>query len=80
MLTLQEGEYKAVDRDTIYTLASHNYLLKEGGSGCGMFADNVFLMDESILDYQVLADYMTEGLGGRIGLEYAQTEGRITIQ
>jgi hypothetical protein len=45
-----------------------------------MFADNVFLMDESILDYQVLADYMTEGLGGRIGLEYAQTEGRITIQ
>ena len=80
MVLNKEGEYKAVDRDTIYTLASHNYLLKEGGSGCGMFADNVFLMDESILDYQVLADYMTEGLGGRIGLEYAQTEGRITIQ
>jgi 2',3'-cyclic-nucleotide 2'-phosphodiesterase (5'-nucleotidase family) len=80
MVLNKEGEYETLDSDSIYTLASHNYLLKEGGSGCGMFADNVFLMDESILDYQVLADYMTEGLGGRIGLEYAQTEGRITIQ
>ena len=80
MVLNKEGEYETLDSDNIYTLASHNYLLKDGGSGCGMFADNVFLMDESILDYQVLADYMTEGLGGRIGLEYAQTEGRITIQ
>ncbi|MBQ2879983.1 MAG: bifunctional metallophosphatase/5'-nucleotidase [Anaerotignum sp.] len=80
MVLNEKGEYEPLDSNKIYTLASHNYLLKEGGSGCGMFADNHFLIDESIQDYQALADYMTEGLNGKIGLKYAQTEGRITIQ
>ena len=80
MVLNAEGEYEPLDVNRVYKLASHNYLLKEGGSGCDMFADNVFLIDESIPDYQALADYITEGLNGRIGLKYARTEGRITVK
>ena len=80
MVLNETGEYEPLDVNRVYKLASHNYLLKESGSGCSMFADNTFLIDESILDYQALADYMTEGLHGRIGQNYGKTEGRILVK
>ncbi len=80
MIQQAEGTYESLDVNKVYTVASHNYLLKEGGSGCGMFADNTFLLDDIALDYQVLVDYMTKALGGKVDLRYAQTEGRITVK
>lgn len=80
MVQNKQGEYEPLDVDGVYLVASHNYLLKEGGSGCGMFADNVFVIDEGMLDYQILETYMTEKLGGKIGEEYSYTEGRIYIK
>ena len=79
MVQNEQGEYEPLDADAVYTVASHNYLLKEGGSGCGMFADNMFVINEGMLDYQILETYMTEALGGKIGEEYSQIEGRINI-
>ena len=76
----EAGMYVPIDPEATYKLASHNYLLKEGGSGYGMFMDNELLIDEGMLDYQVLVEYMTETLGGKIGAQYAQTEGRITVK
>lgn len=74
-----EGEYEPLDVNKVYTLASHDYLLKEGGSGCQMFMDNPFIIDEGMLDYQVLVTYMTEALGGKIDTRYGKTEGRINV-
>lgn len=74
-----DGEYEPLDVNAVYTVASHNYLLKESGSGCPMFTDNVFLIDEGMLDYQVLITYMQEGLNGKIDTRYEKTEGRIQV-
>ena len=75
----ENGEYEPIDVNAVYKVASHNYLLKECGSGCPMFADNVFLMDEGMADYQVLITYMQEGLNGNIDNRYETTEERILI-
>lgn len=73
------GEYEPLDENAVYTVASHNYLLKECGSGCPMFADNVFLIEEGMADYQVLITYMQEALNGKIDTRYDKTEGRICV-
>lgn len=54
-------------------------LFEESGDGLNMFMDHEFLLDESMLDYQVLMEYV-EQLGGVIGEAYAQTEGRIIVE
>ena len=76
----EAGMYVPIDPEATYKLASHNYLLKQGGSGYGMFMDNELLIDEGMADYQILVDYMTKNLDGKIGENYAKTEGRITVK
>ena len=70
-----------IDPEATYTLASHNYMLKSGGDGYTMFADNALLQDEVMLDNQVLINYITESLGGVVGEEYSDPygQGRITF-
>lgn len=70
-----------LDPDKTYTLASHNYKLKDCGDGYSMFADNVFLQDSVMIDNQVLINYIVDVLGGTVGEEYADPygQGRITI-
>lgn len=70
-----------IEPDKLYTLAGHNYTLKEFGGGFNMFKDAKMLHDCTMLDYQVIIDYITDHLGGVIGQEYADPygEGRITI-
>ena len=65
-----------IDPEREYTLASHNYLLKEGGSGIGIFMEDELLLDDIKLDYQVVIDYITEALGGIVGEEYADLHGQ----
>ena len=70
-----------LDPEKTYTLASHNYKLKNCGDGYSMFADNVFLQDSVMIDNQVLINYIVDVLGGTVGEEYADPygQGRITI-
>ena len=70
-----------IDPEKTYTLASHNYKLKDCGDGYTMFADNVFLQDSVMIDNQVLINYIVDVLGGTVGEEYADPygQGRITI-
>ena len=70
-----------LDPEKTYTLASHNYLLKDCGDGYTMFSDNVLLQDSVMLDNQVLINYIIENLGGTVGEEYSEPygQGRITI-
>lgn len=84
------GEYRVknvnvggepLDLDKTYTLASHNYMLLNGGDGYSMFTDNKVILDSVMLDNRVLIDYIVEYLGGVVGEQYSDPrgEGRITI-
>ena len=85
MFTGVAGEYRvknvmidgeAIDLNRTYTLASHNYLLKNGGGGMTMFDDCVLLQDEVMIDNQVLINYITGTLGGVVGEEYSDPYGQ----
>lgn len=76
----EDGSYVPIDPAKTYTLASHNYLIKQGGDGLNMFMDNTLAMDEGMPDYQVLITYITDHLGGTIGSDYAQPQGRVTVR
>lgn len=65
-----------VDPEKVYTLASHNYKIKDMGDGYTMFADNTILQDEVMIDNQVLINYIVEVLGGVVGEEYAEPYGQ----
>jgi 2',3'-cyclic-nucleotide 2'-phosphodiesterase (5'-nucleotidase family) len=87
-----DGEYrvhnvkigdKALELDKTYTLASHNYMLKNAGGGYVMFKNCKLILDEVILDYEALIKYIDEELGGNISKDsiYANPygEGRINF-
>ncbi len=62
-----------------YTLASHDYMLKNGGDGLVMFKDDKTLVDGTMLDNEVLIQYITDNLGGKISNTYKAAQGRITV-
>ena len=85
MFVKVDGEYRVknvmvggepLDLTKTYTLACHDYKLKNMGDGYTMFADNVFLLDSVMVDNQVLITYITEHLGGVVGDEYAEPYGQ----
>lgn len=80
MVLCDDGTYAPLDPEATYTLAGHNYALKNGGDGMSMFAGATLLIDEGILDYQALINYITDNLGGELGSTYAATDGRITVR
>lgn len=80
MVLNAEGEYESIEADKTYTMASHNYLIKEGGAGIDIFKDNVLLIDEGMVDYEVLINYITKDLNGELSGLYSETEGRITVE
>ena len=72
---------KALDPEQTYTLACHDYLLKNGGDGYTMFKDCTLTQDCVMLDNQVLINYIVDKLGGSVGKDYSEPygAGRITI-
>lgn len=85
MFTGVDGEYRVknvmvggepLDPEKTYTLASHNYMLKNHGDGYTMFDGCTILQDEVKLDNQVLKDYITGTLEGVIGEEYSDPYGQ----
>ena len=85
MFVAVEGEYRVknvmvgsepLDLEKTYTLASHNYKLKNNGDGYTMFDGCNMLQDEVKLDNQVLIDYITTTLGGVVGEDYADPYGQ----
>lgn len=77
ILDSETGAYAAIDPKATYTLASHNYMLKDGGDGYAMFgAANVkILKDEVMVDNEVLINYIKDELGGVVGEQYANPRG-----
>lgn len=70
-----------IDPEAIYTVASHNFMLKNGGDGFVMFKEGEVIVDEVMIDNQVLINYIIDVLGGVVGEDYADPygQGRITI-
>ena len=77
----ETGSWVALDLNAKYNLAGYNYTLRDLGDGFAMFNGAVNVLDYVMEDYLVLANYITEGLNGVIGDEYADLngQGRITI-
>ncbi len=79
VMVLQGDEYVPIDPQKTYTVASHNYMIKKGGSGMVHFlAGKELVVDESIQDYQMLVNYF-EYLGNDFS-QYSTVDGRITIK
>lgn len=75
-----EGEYVPINPSAKYSIATVNYIAKEGGCGLEYFLSGVnVLVDSSVLDYEALSDYATINLNGDLSA-YKAPEGRITIQ
>ena len=75
----ENGEWVPIDPEKTYTVACHNYLLQDMGDGYTMFTDNVYILDKVIIDNQVIINYICDFLGGNVGSEYAEPQGRITV-
>ncbi len=67
--------------NTLYSVASHDFLLKNGGDGMTMFKNSKIIKDMFMTDNEVLIRYITEHLGGNIGAAYINPKGakRITL-
>ena len=67
---------KAIDINKIYTLASHNYMLLDGGDGINMFRDNKIVVQPVLLDNQILISYIQDNLNGTVGEAYSDPYGQ----
>ena len=86
VMNKESGEYEPLDLEKTYTLASHNYMLKDTGDGYGMFGKNItILQDSGIADYMVLINYIQtmpvneNEVHTVTGYTDPRGEGRITI-
>ena len=69
-----------IDLKATYTLASHDYMLRDGGDGINMFMDLEPISEGTMADNEVLISYITETLNGVVPDDYAKPQGRITIK
>lgn len=76
---LENGKYVPIDPAKLYTVASHNYMLKDFGDGMSMFKGAELVLDRTMIDNQVLITYIVDHLGGVVGDEYLEPQGRITV-
>ncbi len=71
---------KPLKEDALYSLASHDYLLKRGGDGLAMFKGAKVLKDMFMTDSEILIKYITENLQGKVGAKYAKPHGEQRIR
>lgn len=79
ILDKESTEYRPVDLEYRYSLASISYQLRDMGS-YGAFRYTELKEDNLGQDVDVLATFIVRELGGKIGDRYAATEGRIVIR
>ena len=67
-----------LDLEKTYTVASHNYMLKDGGDGLVMFKTSNLLKDSVMIDNAILINYIVEALEGKVTeAQYGASQGRI---
>jgi hypothetical protein len=75
----ETGNYEALDLDSLYTVASNNFILLECGDGMTMFAGAKVVRDTGILDVEILENYIVHHLGGVIDEAYAEADCHIAF-
>ena len=80
VLDKESGEYVPLDLEGKYVIAGTNYHLLDFGDGLAMFKDANVIDGEGTLDLEIIERYITDNLGGVIGEEYAEPQGRITFE
>ena len=75
---MKDNEWAPIDPEAEYVVASHNYMLLEGGDGTNMFQGDEVILDSGLPDYQVLVNYIVS-LNGDLS-QYAEPQGRITVK
>ena len=73
----ESGVYYDLELDKKYVIAGFNYHLISYGGGMTMFRDATLIDAEGTLDIELLENYIVDQLGGTIGEEYAEPQGRI---
>ena len=71
--------YVDIDVNEEYVIASHDFLLENGGDGANMFINDPIVPSSQKFDYEVVIDYIAKILGGKLSSKYSTTEGRINI-
>ena len=88
LFTGVEGEYRVqnvmvggepLDFAKTYTVACHDYMLKNCGDGFTMFKGCTVLKDMVMVDNQMLTTFIIENLGGTVGEEYSNPFGQERI-
>ena len=79
VLDKESGEYRDLVLDKAYVLAGSDYHLLSYGDGMAMFKTAKCIDAEGTLDIELLEGFITQHLGGVIGEEYVQPQGRITF-
>lgn len=74
----KNGEWTPIDPTAIYLVASHDYMLRDGGDGTTMFQGDEVVLDPGVPDYQVVVNYIVS-LDGDLSA-YAEPQGRITVK
>ncbi|MBE6345159.1 MAG: bifunctional metallophosphatase/5'-nucleotidase, partial [Spirochaetaceae bacterium] len=80
ILNKENNQYEQIDKNKLYTLASHNYLLLDKGSGASMLNNSKIIVDDGMLDVELLEKYIKENLNGTITEEYLNVQNRILIK
>ena len=79
VLNSKTDVYEPIDLNKIYTLASHNYLLLDHGSGAKMLDNANIISNTGMLDVELLEVYINEHLDGVIGKKYEAPQNRIKV-
>ena len=80
VLNSKSGNYESLEAEKTYTIASHNYLLLDRGSGASMFDNAKIIVNDGMLDVELLEIFITKNLSGSIGEDYKASQGRIVIK
>lgn len=79
ILNPKTGDYEPLELDKMYTVASNDFILLEGGDGMDMFEDAEVISDTGILDVEILEKYIDDQLEGVIDARYARATRHVTF-
>lgn len=79
VLNAQTGKYEPLDRQKLYTLSTTDYCITGGGFH-NVLRDAKIVKDAVMLYNDALVEFVTKNLGGHIGKEYAEPQGRIRVE
>lgn len=76
---LQNDTYVDLVDTQEYTIASHNFLLDNGGDGFTLFEEDTSIPTPYLLDIEVLTNYINDVLHGELADKYSKVDKRIII-